>query len=1096
MTVEKGLVALATQMKTYVDEKDQIVLDIIQESNDKLNEVYDLVKAIPAGEQGPQGEQGLQGEVGPQGEKGLDGKDGVSITVEEAIASLIADEEFLAAAKGPQGEQGPQGEKGDNGNSVTVDELKSSFLSDEEFIKAITGPQGQEGAAGPVGEKGATGDQGPQGEIGPEGLSIKAFEITDEGALTIEMNDGQTIDLGVIKGANGQNGIDGKDFNAEEFLTLFKCDNDLIDALKVSPEDVKKHLDVIVAEWNSSYTEQFKSIVQDTQAQVETKLAVVDEFLANQEVLAKSAEAELTILKSSLEDEVKDATHELVEMQKQAVAEQIFEFDKAIAVANTKSLQLEMTIAEANRAKVQQWTPDTVIKAGQWVEHDGRYYVANRDSDSVPGNSTAYSLVLRGFEFRKAWSADTTYERLDVVISSSGSAWIANKSQPQGEPGSTPDWNLLVKRGERGVKGDLGPQGPQGEKGLDASDIINALFDYETEELTFVKSDGSKISFDMPILSLVKATVADEWISRQDNYTLPINDFKGLWNSNASYSRGDMVTYAYAIYIAKKDTSGIAPQEFANPNAVVAAGDAWQLVINSAANLNIEGDGGGITLPGPPGPRGPQGIQGEVGPTGPSGPMGPMGPAGPTGAVGPQGPQGNTGAVGPKGDTGPAGKDGVNGKDGAVGPQGPAGPVAVSANIGNIAVLGSDGLIFVPPNSGGGGGSGATGPMGPAGPQGPAGPTVVSTDASNAAILGTDGFIYVPLSSGGAASVTVSDKAPTTALVGDLWYNTSNGGLFVFYDDGNGGVWVQTTSAPGTASAQASDTPPTTPTEGQLWFNSEVGNMFIWYCDDTSCQWIETASIAGGGGEGGTQGPQGPQGIQGPIGPEGPQGIPGLGITFKARVPTVNDLPTSAKNGDLYIIDETGDAWIWSTSLDAFENGGPLVGPTGSQGPMGPQGPSGPQGVPGIQGPAGQDLTSGAYLPLVGGTMTGGITLPTTVQSLTFGTSSYNVFGASGGVAVRFGGSNIVNFTGADAQFFKPITASLTGGVRFATNATLKQGSTTSKIGSTAAIELPSDPVAPLEAATKQYVDAKIPLLLDTIATLEARLAVLEAKLP
>jgi hypothetical protein len=1090
MNVEKAIVAAASQLKNYVDEKDQIVLDIIQESNDKLNEVFDLVKAIPAGEQGIQGEQGPQGEVGPQGEKGLDGKDGTSVSVEEAMASLIADEEFLAAVKGPQGEQGLTGEKGEQGEagqSVTVDEVKASLLSDEEFVKSITGPQGPEGVAGAIGEKG---DQGERGESGPEGLSIKAFEITDEGALTIEMNDGQSIDLGVIKGADGQNGIDGKDFDAEEFLTLFKSDTDLLDALKVSPEDVKKHLDDIVTEWNSSYSEQFKSVLQDTQAQVEAKLATVDEYITNQEQALKVAEEELAITKSSLEDEVKDATSELIEMQKAAVAEQIFEFDKEIAVAKTKSIQLEMTIAEANRAKVQQWTPDTVIKAGQWVEHDGRYYVANRDSDSVPGNSTAYSLVLRGFEFRKAWNADTNYERLDVVISSSGSAWIANKNSPEGEPGSTPDWNLLCKRGERGIKGDLGPQGIQGEKGLDAADIINALFDYETEELTFVKNDGSKISFDMPILSLVKATVADEWISRQDNYTLPINDFKGLWNSNTSYSRGDMVTYAYAIYIAKKDTSGIAPQEFANPNAVVAAGDAWQLVINSAANLNIEGDGGGITLPGPPGPRGPQGIQGEVGPTGPSGPMGPMGPAGPKGDVGPVGPKGDTGAVGPKGD---AGVNGTNGVDGAVGPQGPQGipgPTAVSNNVGNAAVLGSDGLIYVAPSSGGG--SGGTGPMGPQGPAGPAGPTVVSTDADNAAILGTDGFIYVPLSSGGAASVTVSETAPATAVIGDLWYNTGNGGLFVFYDDGTGGVWVQTTSAPGTASAQASDTPPTSPTEGQLWFNSEVGNMFIWYCDETSCQWIETASISGGG-----EGSVGPQGPEGPMGPTGPQGIPGLGITFIGRVATVGDLPTTAAQGDLYIIDATGDAWVWSDSLGAFENAGPIVGPTGPTGPQGPKGDQGEIGPQGPVGPPGADGGGGAYLPLAGGTMTGAITMPTTIQSLTWGTTTYNVFGGSGGVAVRFGGSNIVTFTGSNATFAQQIVASPTTGVKFGSSGVLlKQGSAITKIASTGAIELPTDPVAPLEAATKQYVDSKVAPLLDTISTLEARIATLEAKLP
>lgn len=946
MTVEKGLVALATQMKTYVDEKDQIVLDIIQESNDKLNEVYDLVKAIPAGEQGPQGEQGLQGEVGPQGEKGLDG---TSVTVEEAIASLIADEEFLAAVKGPQGEQGligekgdkgeqgeagqsvtpeevkevliqdsefvkslvgaqgeqgPQGEKGDNGNSVTVDELKSSFLSDEEFIKAITGPQGQEGPTGPVGEKGATGDQGPQGEIGPEGLSIKAFEITDEGALTIEMNDGQTIDLGVIKGADGQNGIDGKDFDAEEFLTLFKCDNDLIDALKVSPEDVKKHLDVIVAEWNSSYTEQFKSIVQDTQAQVETKLAVVDEFLANQEVIAKSAEDELTILKSSLEDEVKDATSELLEMQKQAVAEQIFEFDKAIAVANTKSLQLEMAIAEANRSKVQQWTPDTVIKAGQWVEHDGRYYVANRDSDSVPGNSTAYSLVLRGFEFRKAWNADTTYERLDVVISSSGSAWIANKSQPQGEPGSTPDWNLLVKRGERGAKGDLGPQGPQGEKGLDASDIIDAQYDFTTEELTFVKNDGSRISFDLPVISMIQDMVTKQWLTQFDTYELPINDFKGLWNSNRAYNRGDVVSYSYGLYVAKKDSSGIAPQEFLSANAVVASGDAWQLMISATGSSGSGGSGDG--LPGPMGPRGPQGPMGPAGTPGAPGPMGMQGVPGPVGPVGPQGPQGlkgDPGPVGPAGANGQNGKDGIDGKDGVDGAQGPAGPqgaagvgitllgrIPTVADLPKNATQGDTYIIdqtgdawswsdannafinlgpIVGPQgeqgpmgpqgmpgqngqnglNGNDGGYGPAGPQGPEGPQGPAGPTLVSRDSGNSARLGTDGLIYVPTGSTGGgtgtgnANISASDAPPATALENDLWYCTLNGTLYIYLNDGTSSQWVQTAAPAGAASVYSGEAPPDVPSANQLWLNTATGSLFSYYNDGTSSQWIEIVSI-------------------------------------------------------------------------------------------------------------------------------------------------------------------------------------------------------------------------------------------------------------
>jgi len=72
------------------------------------------------------------------------------------------------------------------------------------------------------------------------------------------------------------------------------------------------------------------------------------------------------------------------------------------------------------------------------------------------------------------------------------------------------------------------------------------------------------------------------------------------------------------------------------------------------------------------------------------------------------------------------------------------------------------------------------------------------------------------------------------------------------------------------------------------------------------------------------------------------------------------------------------------------------------------------------------------YLKTTGGTMTGGITLPTTVQSLTWGTSTYNIFGASGGVAVRFGNANIVNFTSTGASYTQKITTVATGiGVEF-----------------------------------------------------------------
>jgi hypothetical protein len=149
----------------------------------------------------------------------------------------------------------------------------------------------------------------------------------------------------------------------------------------------------------------------------------------------------------------------------------------------------------------------------------------------------------------------------------------------------------------------------------------------------------------------------------------------------------------------------------------------------------------------------------------------------------------------------------------------------------------------------------------------------------------------------------------------------------------------------------------------------------------------------------------------------------------------------------------------------------------------------------------GNNLANKTYvdrmLPLAGGTMTGGITLPTTVQSLTWGTSTYNIFGASGGVAIRFGNANIVNFTATGASFTQKITTTASGvGIEFGSSgANLSRGSTSAKIKSSGAIELPADPVAPLEAATKQYVDAAVPpALADTIAAMQAEIEALKAE--
>jgi hypothetical protein len=106
--------------------------------------------------------------------------------------------------------------------------------------------------------------------------------------------------------------------------------------------------------------------------------------------------------------------------------------------------------------------------------------------------------------------------------------------------------------------------------------------------------------------------------------------------------------------------------------------------------------------------------------------------------------------------------------------------------------------------------------------------------------------------------------------------------------------------------------------------------------------------------------------------------------------------------------------------------------------------------------------------------MTGTITTPTTVPALTFGTSGYNVFGASGGVAVRSNTANIVNFTAAEIVATKPITTSGVGvGVRFGSGGPSLSKSGTS-IASSAPITVAAAPATATELANKKYVDDAI----------------------
>mgnify|MGYP001657708464 CR=1 FL=1 len=166
----------------------------------------------------------------------------------------------------------------------------------------------------------------------------------------------------------------------------------------------------------------------------------------------------------------------------------------------------------------------------------------------------------------------------------------------------------------------------------------------------------------------------------------------------------------------------------------------------------------------------------------------------------------------------------------------------------------------------------------------------------------------------------------------------------------------------------------------------------------------------------GATGPQGPQGLRGEKGDKGEKGVQGTGVTIKGKYDSLSALQAAhptGNDGDAYMVGANLYAWTGSAWVDC----GNIQGPKGDRGATGTAatvtigkvitGAAGtaaqvtnsgttsaavlnftiPQGAKGDKGEQGSGAT-GNYLPLTGGTVTGGITA-TNFQT---GTGANNYF--------------------------------------------------------------------------------------------------------
>ena len=85
----------------------------------------------------------------------------------------------------------------------------------------------------------------------------------------------------------------------------------------------------------------------------------------------------------------------------------------------------------------------------------------------------------------------------------------------------------------------------------------------------------------------------------------------------------------------------------------------------------------------------------------------------------------------------------------------------------------------------------------------------------------------------------IDTTPPGSPVAGDMWWDSDDGKLFIYYNDGTSSQWVNA-SGPSVA---VQDTAPAG-YEGQLWLDSTDGSMYVYYTDPggTNSQWIGAVS--------------------------------------------------------------------------------------------------------------------------------------------------------------------------------------------------------------------------------------------------------------
>jgi len=101
--------------------------------------------------------------------------------------------------------------------------------------------------------------------------------------------------------------------------------------------------------------------------------------------------------------------------------------------------------------------------------------------------------------------------------------------------------------------------------------------------------------------------------------------------------------------------------------------------------------------------------------------------------------------------------------------------------------------------------------------------------------------IVSPGGGGGGTTVSIGPTPPASPVANSLWWNNTDGCTYIYYNDGTSSQWVLSNPVPsltGLANLIISDTAPTSAPVNSFWWNSTNGTLYVMYNSGSGAQWV------------------------------------------------------------------------------------------------------------------------------------------------------------------------------------------------------------------------------------------------------------------